>query len=115
MSGLTIDLATDGDACVVAVSGDIDIGNADDLAAVGGLAAESLAKGNRLVIDLADVQFMDSTGLGALLQIRDAAARQGQRVELRSVRPRVEKLIRITGLLGEFDMATPRTTDDRSA
>jgi anti-sigma B factor antagonist len=104
MSGFAIDLNGDAAACVVAVSGDIDIEHADDLAAVGRLATESLDNGRHLVIDLTDVQFMDSTGLGALIEIRDAAARRGQRVELRAVHPRVRKVIAITGLLGEFDI-----------
>jgi anti-sigma B factor antagonist len=103
MSGFSIDLAQDGDARVMAVSGEVDLEHAEDLAAVGLLITKFL-NGHNLIIDLADVRFMDSTGLGALIQIRNAAARDGRRVKLRSVHPRVRKIIEITGLLDVFEI-----------
>jgi anti-anti-sigma factor len=105
MSGFSIDMTDDGDARVMTVSGEIDIEHADDLAAVGLLITKFLDGHGRLVIDLAGVPFMDSTGLGALVQIRNAVAGDGRRVELRSVHPRVRKILEITGLLDVFDVA----------
>lgn len=104
MSGFSIDLAQDGDARVMAVSGDVAIEHAEDLAEVGLLITKFL-NGHSLVIDLAEVRFMDSSGLGALIQIRNAAAHDGRRVELRSVHPRVRRILEITGLLDVFDIA----------
>jgi anti-anti-sigma factor len=50
------------------------------------------------VIDLAKVTFMDSTGLGALVTIRNASHRLSKQLSLRSVPERVQKLLAVTGL-----------------
>jgi anti-anti-sigma factor len=79
MSSFSIDGYRDGDAHVMAISGEVAIERADDLAS--GLLITRFLDGDRLVIDLADVYFMDSTGLGALLQIRNTVARDGRRMD----------------------------------
>lgn len=101
MSGLDINVARVGSECVVRVSGEIDVENADDLASVGVLAVSSSEPGH-LVIDLDGVPFMDSAGLGALMRIRNAAEVASRRVILRGLRPRVSKVIEITGVAGLF-------------
>ncbi|MDP9094268.1 MAG: STAS domain-containing protein [Actinomycetota bacterium] len=97
MSGLEIDVAHMGSECVIRVSGEIDVENAEDLASVGVLTASSTEAGY-LVIDLDGVPFMDSAGLGALVRVRNAARAESRGVVLRGPRPRVLKVIKITGV-----------------
>jgi anti-sigma B factor antagonist len=101
MSGLDISVAHIGSECVIRVSGEVDVENAEDLASVAVLAASSTEAGY-LVIDLDGVPFMDSAGLGALVRIRNAARVASRGVVLRGLRPRVVKVIKITGVADLF-------------
>jgi anti-sigma B factor antagonist len=109
MSGLDISVAHVGPECVIRVSGEIDVENAEDLASVGVLTVSSTEAGY-LVIDLDGVPFMDSAGLGALVRIRNAARGASRGVVLRGLRPRVVKVIKITGVEGLFTIE-PTETD----
>jgi anti-anti-sigma factor len=51
-----------------------------------------------LVIDFGGVTFVDSTGLGALVRIRNEAERHGKRVDLVGVRREVRRVLELTGL-----------------
>jgi anti-sigma B factor antagonist len=104
MPGFSIEVADQGTVCVIAVSGDLDIEHAGDLAAVGRLVIES-HRAVRVVIDLGNVGFIDSTGLRALVEIRNAATSARRTVELRDVHVRVQKVIEITGLAEVFSLA----------
>jgi anti-anti-sigma factor len=55
--------------------------------------------GGRIVIDLGDVSYLDSSGLGALVGLKVSAINQGYCVlELVNMMPRVLELLRITNL-----------------
>ncbi len=59
--------------------------------------------GGRIVIDLGDVSYLDSAGLGALLGLKVSAVKQGYCVlELANVTPRILELLRVTKLLDLF-------------
>jgi anti-sigma B factor antagonist len=58
-----------------------------------------------LIADLAAVTFMDSTAIGALVQLHNAANEDGKRLVLVSVAPRVLRVLEITGLDTVFDIA----------
>jgi len=51
-----------------------------------------------LVIDLRSVSFIDSSGLGALVQCRALAERLGTSVSLVCTQPHLLKILRLTGL-----------------
>jgi anti-sigma B factor antagonist len=51
-----------------------------------------------VVIDLSAVPFIDSTGLGALVGIRNAARLRDRRLVLRSPSPQAARLLAVTGL-----------------
>ena len=55
------------------LSGEIDIASADALRNAGARAVDSLGPSDRLDVDLSGVTFIDSSGLGALVSIRNAA------------------------------------------
>jgi anti-sigma B factor antagonist len=85
---------------VLAVAGDVDLESADQLRAAGEQALASSTAG-RLRIDLSAVSFIDSTGLGALIHIRNLAPDQ---VVLVAPAERVLRLLEIAGLDGVFDI-----------
>lgn len=59
--------------------------------------------GGRIVIDLGDVQVLDSSGLGALVGLKATAINQGYCIlELANLTPRVMELLRITRLMQVF-------------
>jgi anti-sigma B factor antagonist len=79
---------------LIAVSGELDLASADQLdKAI--RDAEQSATG-WIVIDLEDLGFMDSTGLGVLLQARRRASENGDR--LRFVCSRHEQVTRLLSL-----------------
>jgi anti-anti-sigma factor len=106
MAGFSIMVVRGQDTNVMAVSGDLDVEHADDLAAVGLLTLSSL-NGHRqdLMIDMHGVELVDSTGLGALVTINNAARAEGREVSLRGLRPRVAEVLEVTGLSDCFDVA----------
>jgi anti-sigma B factor antagonist len=61
--------------------------------------------GDALIIDLADVTFLDSSGLGAMVALCNVAEMSGMGVALRSVPARVTRLIKTTGLENVFARA----------
>ncbi len=84
------------------LSGEIDIASTDELRAAGARAIESLGPGARLGIDMSEVTFIDSSGLGALVSIRNAAEAAGRTVWLRINSPAIVRLFELTGLRDSF-------------
>jgi anti-anti-sigma factor len=60
-----------------------------------------------LVLDLASVPYVDSCGLGTMVQSYVSARRAGGSVRLLNVTPRVRHLLTITRLLTVFDFYRP--------
>jgi anti-anti-sigma factor len=55
--------------------------------------------GGRIIIDLGDVEYVDSSGLGVLVGLKISAVKQGLCIlELSNVTPRVLELLHITKL-----------------
>jgi anti-sigma B factor antagonist len=57
-----------GTACVVKLGGELDLYNADKIRSA--LAEATADSPERVVVDLSDVEFMDSTALGVLIEAR---------------------------------------------
>jgi len=58
-----------------------------------------IADGGRILIDLSEVQHMDSSGLGTLVGLKASALNAGYcRLELVNLTPRIADLLRITKL-----------------
>jgi anti-sigma B factor antagonist len=98
---LTVDF--DGGGTIV-VHGDIDMAGGPALEA----AILQCEEAQRLVIDLADVSFIDSSGLRTLLGASRRARTRGADVVLRSVGPEVIRLLDITGTTSQFEVESHR-------
>jgi anti-sigma B factor antagonist len=78
------------------VAEDIDATNAWELKPM--LLQHLYAHGPRLLVDLRNVQFIDSTGLGMLVSVLREAREQGGGVTLLNANREVSRLLQITGL-----------------
>jgi len=62
-----------------------------------------IARGGRTVLDFTDLEYLDSSGLGALVGLKVSAINRGLcKLELVNLTPRVKKLLSITNLLQLF-------------
>lgn len=68
---------------------------------VKGLLANGITK---IVINLANVDFIDSSGLGALVGLYSTANSRGAKIKLASITKRFHELLTITKLLTVFDV-----------
>jgi len=92
---LTIGERWDVGMAIATVCGDIDIDTVSTLSEQLGQLARKNPQ--RLVIDLAGVSFIDSSGLGGFVRIRKALP-PGCPLVIRSPQRRVRQLFKITGL-----------------
>lgn len=86
---------------VINVSGEIDVSSAPALQQR--LSELFRTASSTVVVDLTEVAFLDSTGLGALVAARSAAVEAGGALPLVCTSERILKLFTITGLDGVFD------------
>ena len=61
-----------------------------------------IADSKRIVLDLGDVQWVDSMGLGALVRLHVVAKKNGCQMQLVNVGQRVKDLLTLTNLIGVF-------------
>ena len=88
------------DWTVLTVSGEIDIATAPSLRE---RLHSLLADGrHKLIIDLDDVGFLDSTGLGVLVGVLKRVRTQGGELRLICTQPRIAKVFEITRLDSAF-------------
>lgn len=93
-----------GDFAVFYVRGEVDLYNSDVLKQA---LIQSIRAGARtLVVDLDDVGYMDSSGIGALIAARAAAEKEGGRVVLSRLQAGVASVFRLTRLDSFFEIFT---------
>lgn len=85
-------------ATLVEIGGEIDLQSAPQLRA--GLLKTSDVPSPHVVIDLSEVSFIDSTGVGVLVGALKRARANGGEVHFCGVQARVRRVLEITGLLG---------------
>ena len=99
---LSIDVTTTGGGTVqlFALGGRLDIATSPSLRATLMEAAER--KNHEIVVDLTHLEFLDSTGLGALIGAHKRAAENDGSVRLVVQEGQILRLLRISGLLDVF-------------
>jgi anti-sigma B factor antagonist len=102
-SPVKVDVSRDGDTSVIAVSGELDVSTGPDLsdAAVNAL---NEADCHRLALDLSGLSFIDSSGINALIGIRDASHRAHAALRISRMSPRVAEVLRLTAVDRLFDI-----------
>lgn len=90
---LVVQQTSEGDRLRIALQGEMDLANAESAAEIVG---EALLTGKRVLVDLAKLEFLDSTGIALLV---DAMANGGERLSfLPSEHAPVQRLLSLTGL-----------------
>jgi anti-sigma B factor antagonist len=92
-----------GGATVVDISGRIELG--EESAAVRDLVSKLLSNGHKqILLNLGDVNYIDSSGLGALVSSFTSARKQGVELKLLNLTDRVTDLMQMTKLHTVFDV-----------
>jgi anti-sigma B factor antagonist len=92
-----------GSVTVVDISGRIELG--EESAALRDLVSELLNNGHKqILLNLGDVNYIDSSGLGALVSSFTSARKQGGELKLLNLTDRVTDLMQMTKLYTVFDI-----------
>ena len=102
-----IDVARDASSATVSVAGELELVQGDRLEAA---VRRLLPEVERVVIDLNGVTFLDSSGLGALIALRQAAEETGTRLALRSPTQAVTRVLELTSTTSIFEVEAPEVT-----
>jgi anti-sigma B factor antagonist len=93
---LHVDVSHTDRQVVVTLRGDVDVYSSAQLRDE--LTALIDAEGGSIVVDLAGLDFLDSTGLGVLVGAQKRVVQGGGQLVLRAPRPGARKVFEITGL-----------------
>ena len=99
---MQIEERTIGDVMVLDVKGRVQLGEGDELLRdkVNSLLNQGRKK---IVLNLADVPYIDSAGLGEVVRTFTTVSRQGGQLKLLNLTKRITDLLAITKLLTVFD------------
>ena len=110
---LTIHAEHRRDAYVIALEGELDLSGCPDLDFA--LSAAERTRANRIVLDLEELTYIDSSGLEALLEATRRSAKNGNRLELTRGKGHPADMFRLTTLDITFPFTEPiRETIARS-
>lgn len=96
---LRLTIAKQSGTFTLTLGGEIDLSNSDDLVSAARLALSSKPC-DSLTLDLAEVTFVDSTGLSALVVINNECKEQSATLAMVNVPARLCSLIELAGLDG---------------
>ncbi len=98
-AAFTLDVEQKGGVAVVRCHGRLVAGVGD---ALYGRVRQLMSEHKRIVLDLTDVQHVDSMGLGTLVRLYVSAKGAGCTLQLINLGKRVRELLGMTNLLGVF-------------
>ncbi|NKZ07278.1 STAS domain-containing protein [Actinomadura latina] len=104
MPPLTVTTRPDGGRTVVRLCGELDIACSEDLRR--DLNEARREHGEHLVLDLAELEFMDSNGLSVIVACYKATTAAGGSLTLAGPRPIVRRALEITGLHRRIPVTT---------
>ncbi len=89
-----------GDKKVISIAGELDMGNVKELKAV---FDEEVASGTRyIVIDMATLNYIDSSGIGAFIALMNKLRSLNGSVTLMKIQPEVMRIFQMTKLTAFF-------------
>lgn len=92
-----------GDIVVVTVDGDITLNKGGDVVLKDKINSLLQQGHKKLLVDLGGVSYVDSAGLGQLVQIHTTASHSGAKLKLVNVTKRLKDLLVVTKLVTVFD------------
>jgi len=94
---------TAGDVVIVEVSGKITLGDGGDAALKDKMRSLVQQGHKKVLLNLGDVSYVDSAGLGEIVQAYATVNKNGGTLKLLNVTKRIKDLLSITKLLTVFD------------
>ena len=104
MNRFAVHLDVEGPETVIRVVGEIDLAVADKVKSTG-LMALTAPNVSAISFDLSQVTFLDSTGIGALIAVRNAADDADVKVRIDKASDAVMRVLEITALAPIFGVA----------
>ena len=101
-AAIAVDVQHDGGTVLVTIEGELEFGTVASLRTT--LSDLAQADDGPIVVDLAGLRFIDSTGLSLLVQAKQRFTAQGRGFRLRSPSGRVHRVIEISGLSELFEL-----------
>ena len=95
-SHFRLEVRSQGKATIIAVSGELDLDSSPALQEE--LDRVSASDADLLIIDLRDLDFMDSTGLSVLVRAHQRAEEQGRQLAMVKGPQQVQRLLSLTGV-----------------
>jgi len=93
---------TRGDVAIVYLSGAILFG--EESSSLRSLVRDLLNQSNQVLLDLKEVSYIDSGGLGTLVALYASARKAGGEIKLSRLGPRANEVLQITKLMTIFDV-----------
>ena len=103
MASLTLSTRRAADRWIVSVSGELDLATVPTLLEAARPVLDDPAL-RVLVLDLAELTFLDSTGLGCWIQLRNATEDSGKALVFQSIPPSAMRTVSIAGLAPLFGL-----------
>src|SRR5437773_12503459 len=100
---MTISERTAGDVIIVDVSGKVTLGDGGDALLKDKMGSLVQQGQKKVLLNLADVSYVDSAGLGAIVQAYATLNKNGGSLKLLNATKRIKDLLSITKLLTIFD------------
>jgi anti-sigma B factor antagonist len=102
-----------GGVTIVDISGRIELG--EESAALRDMVCDLLSKGHKqILLNLGDVHYIDSSGLGTLVGAFTSVRKQGGELKLLNLTDKVTDLMQITRLYTVFDITNDETVGVKS-
>ncbi len=100
---ISIEKSTQGNTVTLAVTGEVDVSNASELRAQ---ADAVLADGftDELVVDLSQVPYIDSTGIGVLVGAAHRAQEAGASLAVANPQKNVERVLGLLGVSADLNI-----------
>ena len=90
-----------GDVLVIQCQGRIVAGN--EVFTLHAQVGDAIEKHGDVVLQMEQVEFLDSSGLGALMRLMQAARAKGGDLKLSGLPPKVRKVLQLTNLISQFE------------
>ncbi len=81
---------------MVRIKGEIDIYSIEEFRAA--IEEKIKTQAHEIRLDCSELSYMDSTGMGVLIELRNKTKEMGQRIVMVNPRPNIKKLMALTGV-----------------
>ena len=100
---MQIEQRVSGDVTIVTIKGDLTLNKGGDVLLKDKIHSLLQQGAKKIVLDLGGVSYVDSAGLGQLVQVRTTAGNGGGSLKLVNVTKRLKDLLVVTKLVTVFD------------